>query len=292
MKWQMSLPPLNALNLSEHSLFVTTLMVPSLRRSEVGPLNLTAPHPATTTAELTNWNDCSERNSSQTWPHPVVIERLRGGGQTDRPDALAESEVSRQSDDGDIVVLVPPVVLLVCGHLADLHCLRAGRVVVLPDVVLPQSDDLQLVVDAVGGSDDVPGGDEAAPALVLQLPPLLSVAEGGNPGVRVEPGHDPAHHPGLEDGAAPRYPDLPGLPHSTVLRQTEQTGLAPALPALLLLSPAVSASSTRRGGVTSPPPALGAAATTDRAGGPTLPGTPTSGYDWEAERSEDRVREC
>ena len=54
-----------------------------------------------------------------TSPHLVPLETLRGGGETDRPDALIEGDVALQGDDRDIVVLVPPVVFPVSGDVGD-----------------------------------------------------------------------------------------------------------------------------------------------------------------------------
>lgn len=194
--------------------------------------------------------------------HLVVPEVVLPGGEAGGPDTDIEGDLSVQFDDGDVIVLGPLVVLNVFGHVDDVEGLRTGLVLVLLEVVLSKNDRAQLVVNTVSGRDDVPGGDESPATLDL----AVSVGEGGDPGVGVEPGGDTSHHPELSD---------PGTSLSTLGRQT-RTLLSPTLPLLPLPSPAGPPPATGRRRVTSPGPGLGSRSAGGRAGGPALPGAPAS----------------
>ena len=212
--------------------------------------------------------------SSKCTGHLVVPEVVLPGGETGGPDTDIEDDLSVQFDDGDVIVLGPLVVLPVFGHVDDVEGLRTGLVLVLLEVVLSKNDRAELVVDTVGGRDDVPGGDESPATLDL----AVRVGEGCDPGVGVEPGGDPTHHPELSD---------PWHSLSTLGRQS-RTLLSSTLPLLPLPSPAGPPPATGRRRVTPPGPGLGSSSAGGGAGGPALPGAPASWYDWSRSSQSEK----
>ena len=81
------------------------------------------------------------------------------------------------------------------GHIDNIEHLRSGSVLVILEMMFPEDHGDEVIPDAVGGSENMSGGDQSSSTEVgYVILTVILVSQGCNPGMSVEFGGDTTHH--------------------------------------------------------------------------------------------------